>query len=419
MATFDPSMNADFREYAALLLRRHRLLIVGQEDDPAMDGVEDRMTALWENLDETQRQSVRGMSSDLNWIRRNGRSAPKGRQTGDVTPEDRQALLKAKLENEWHAILHYLRLCASVMSPVNLAYLRGQAYQAIGLKGYSTAFYDQAVEFEPGNGSMRVIAMRAADREDPENALQRARDTLQSPLTHPPVAVVMSIAMTLRRLEEEGAEINSQHYSGLLQEAIARLDLEPPSESVRTMVYQFAASAFEILGDLPWALRCYEEGLRLAPENEALQIGIGLLLYGSQTERAVEAFSSAVRKATPLVWPYYFLAHYYVRRGQYDSSLQMGRLAWARAATDPVRAELLEWQAICLCELDYPVEVVRSLFEKAAALDPDNESIQANLAGFAEAIGNVDRAVWEIEEERTLKVERASRVSELELAGVP
>jgi hypothetical protein len=40
------------------------------------------------------------------------------------------------------------------------------------------------------------------------------------------------------------------------------------------------------------------------------------------------------------------------------------------------------------------------------------------LAAFAEAISNAGQAVWEIEEEHALKVESASRMSELELAGV-
>ncbi len=419
MTPYDPTMNPEFYQFVILQLRRHRLFVAGNTDDPDADEIEDQMTVLWEKLDETQHQSVRGMSSDLNWIGRNGGTAPKGRQPGDVTHEDMLALLKSRSENEWHAVLHYLRLCTGAISPINLAYLRGQAYGAIALEGYSSAFYDQAVKFEPGNASMWVLAIRAANREDPYKAHERAEHMLESPLTFPPVAVAMSAATTLRRLAEQGAKIDNARYTKILQETLDRLKLELPIASVRAMVFQLAASAFEIIDDLPRALRCYEEGLRLSPENEVLHVGMGLLLYGSQTERAVQAFLNAVQKQTRLVWPYFFLAHYYVRDRQYDTSLEMGRLAWARAVTDAVRAELLEWQAISLYELNYPVEVVRSIFDKATALDPGNTSIQTNVAAFANVSSNARRVVWEIEKEHTLRVEMAPSVSELELVSVP
>ncbi len=51
--------------------------------------------------------------------------------------------------------------------------------------------------------------------------------------------------------------------------------------------------------------------------------------------------------------------------------------------------------------------------------DPDNESIQTNLAAFANAVDNADHATWKIEEDSALKVEVARRGSELELVDVP
>ena len=54
MSSFDPTMDAVFRESAELELRCHYLLLEGKENTPESLAAEDRMTVLWEKLDEVQ-----------------------------------------------------------------------------------------------------------------------------------------------------------------------------------------------------------------------------------------------------------------------------------------------------------------------------------------------------------------------------
>ena len=144
---FDPTIDAAFRESADLELRCHYLLLEGKENSPECLAAEDRMTVLWEKLDEVQRRSLNGMGSDLNWIRRNGEPPPKGRKTPEeVTSTELQDLEAALGSNEWHKALHYLRLCAATFVPRSLAALRGSAYDAIGLPSYANVFRDWAAE---------------------------------------------------------------------------------------------------------------------------------------------------------------------------------------------------------------------------------------------------------------------------------
>ena len=418
MSPFDPTIDTNFREYADLQLRRHGLLMSGREQGPEFDQIEDRMTELWEKFDAAQRQSENGMGSDLNWIRRKGQPPPKGRKAEEVTPSERQELLAARMLNEWHGFLHYMRICASTIPAVNLAYLRGNAYDAIGFPTYAITFYELAAELDPTNPAIGVIALRAVDRVDPEKALRRAGQVIASPFQFPPVVVAMSAVMVLRRDEEGGHPMERDRYTAVLNETVRRLSIEPPSDSGQAMTYQLAASGFEILGDLTAALRFYEEGLKISPDNEVLLIGKGLLLYGSQTETAVEAFRRVVsNEGSPLVWPYFFLAHHYLLRQNYSESLKMGKQARARATTNPVRAELFQWQAICLSESGYPPGVVRPLFEKALSLDPSNERIRKNSEAYKESLADERDTHWDIEAEETLRTERAPRMSELELAA--
>src|SRR4051812_40968290 len=113
MPLFDPVMDAVFHEFADLQLRHHFFLVEGKEDAPETVGLEDRMEELWTKLDATQRQSLNGMRSDLNWVRRNGDPAPKGRKSPDeVNETEQQNLVAAIGSRQWHRIMHYLRLCA-------------------------------------------------------------------------------------------------------------------------------------------------------------------------------------------------------------------------------------------------------------------------------------------------------------------
>ncbi len=151
MASFDPIMDAAFRESAELELRCHCLLAEGKEGAPEILAAEDRMTVLWEKLDDVQRRSLNGMGSDLNWVRRKGEPAPNGRKTAvEVLPAEQQELAAAIGSNEWHKALHYLRLCAASVPIVTVASLRGRAYEAIDLPTYASVFYKLAADLDAG-----------------------------------------------------------------------------------------------------------------------------------------------------------------------------------------------------------------------------------------------------------------------------
>ena len=409
MRSFNPTIDANFQEYVDLQLRRNGLLSGGKEQDPEFDSVEDKMADLWEKLDDIQRQSVNGMGSDLNWMRRKGQLGPKSHSPAKVTQDERKDLVTARQSSDWHGLLHYLRICAPAMSAANLAYLRGQAYDALDLPSYSVNFYELAADLEPTNASMGLIAMQAVARVDPARGLARSEHVVASYLRFPPAVVAMSTANLLRRDDVEGRPIDKRYYRRILEDTIQRINLEPLSMAEQAMVYQLAAGGFESINDLPSALKCYEDGLRLAPNNEVLLIGKGLLLYGTQTEQAVAAFRRVVsNEGTPLVWPYLFLAHYNLLQKDYDDSLQMAQLAWPRAKKDAIKADLLEWQAICLSEAGNPPELVRPWFEKALSLDPSNDRIKRNFQAFEGALFAGRERSWDIKSEDMLRVEIAN-----------
>src|SRR5437879_1996397 len=108
MSADQPTLDEPYRRYTQLLLRHHHLLSEGKEAAAETEVVEEEMTRLWERLAEAQRRSLSGLGSDLNWIRRGCRPPPKGRRPEEVAPQDCEALVQARAENDWHGVLHQL-----------------------------------------------------------------------------------------------------------------------------------------------------------------------------------------------------------------------------------------------------------------------------------------------------------------------
>ena len=163
MSSFNPTIDAAFREYAELELRCHYLLLEENENAPEMLAAEDRMTALWEQLDEVQRRSLNGMGSDLNWVRRKGEPPPSGRKKPeDVTATEQQEWATATRLKEGHKTLHYLRLCAPIIPIEKLAYFRGRAYEDIGLLSHARVFYEFATDL--ANVDMALKAQPTANQ---------------------------------------------------------------------------------------------------------------------------------------------------------------------------------------------------------------------------------------------------------------
>lgn len=408
MGSFTPTFDEEYRRYADLLLTHHRLLSEGEDEADETVAVEYEMTELWGRLDAVQRRSLSGLGSDLNWVRRRSSPPPRGRKPEDVTTQDSQSLDKVTKDSDWHGVLHHLRICGPLIPPFELAHRRAFAWVAVEMPPVAGVFYDFAAGLEPSNGSIAVLALRTADRVDPAVASARAWRIVEDPYRHPAVVVTQGAAMLLREAERTARPINRPLFADLLRSSLDRLQLEQTSEAERAMAFQLAAVGFETLGELPEALRCYEEGLKLRPDSDDMLVGKGLLLYGRQSDRAAEAFARAAEHRFPFVWPYFFLAHYHLVRRQFDRCLSYSSQGREIATSDPVRAELLEWSAISQSALSYPDEAVVSLFRQAIALDPTNERIARNLRAFESSRNGPIPLQWDVESEGSLKVRRAA-----------
>jgi hypothetical protein len=169
MTPSSPTVDSTYRSFAELLLRRHRLLADETSDSAEIDALEDRMTALWEKLDESQRQSLNGLGSDLNWARRGGAAAPKARKAEEVSDTDRANLAAAEAAQDPHATLHWLRVCSPAMELKDLAQRRRRAYTLAGLPQVvdvvGEALEKRTPTHHPGGSAEGIIERGLAETE--------------------------------------------------------------------------------------------------------------------------------------------------------------------------------------------------------------------------------------------------------------
>jgi hypothetical protein len=158
MANITSKIDAAYREYAEKQIRRHFLLIEDKGDGDEADEIEARLAILWEGLDDAQRRSLNGIASDLNWLRRRGAAPPKGRAASEVTEADLCELQATQDAQDWHAILHYLRVCAPAVPQDLLAYSRATCYHKLDFPQIAAAFADLAMELGSGINHVGTLA---------------------------------------------------------------------------------------------------------------------------------------------------------------------------------------------------------------------------------------------------------------------
>ena len=150
MIPLEQNIENAFRSYAELELRRHKMLSEEIDEGHEAEDIEAQMDLLWEKLDEAQRQKIKGMGSDLNWVRRNGALPPNGNNDpSDVSEKDKKELLELIKSNDWEKLLRTLRICAPVLEKPTLAYFRGECYSGLNFPEYAAIFYKKAIDFLP------------------------------------------------------------------------------------------------------------------------------------------------------------------------------------------------------------------------------------------------------------------------------
>jgi tetratricopeptide (TPR) repeat protein len=383
-----PKIDAAYREYADLLFRHHVILVRGRQGGEEMDSVEDEMSAIWAKLDEAQRQSLRGLSSDLNWILRRGGPPPNEQPRRPVTNAELRELQAAQEAGDWHATLHLLRMYAYAIRPDFAAYIKATCYYKLEFPGVALAATDLTVELARHQSEVARFAFEALMRLAPGIAFARANEILRQAGIYPPVVVAQAIGHVYDTMGGAGASLDLDILAGILRDATSRLESSKPSIADRVLFFQLAGRAMGAFGHVEESRALFEEGLRYAPEDWVILVGLGKAVQETDEVRAIALYRRAAGLKAPVLRPYLQLAHYHLVRHEYGEAYAYAEQGKDFAYDDRAKAVILEIMAICASELAHPAESIRKLFNEAVRLDPHTSRIAANLKTFEASKGN-------------------------------
>jgi tetratricopeptide (TPR) repeat protein len=157
--------------------------------------------------------------------------------------------------------------------------------------------------------------------------------------------------------------------------------LEHPSEV--SMIYLLLATCYRWLGEIQEAYDYYSRALALEPLNVSVRIARGIMVYGTSPS-AITDFEQAIKSGTNIVWPYYYLAHHYLKAGRMEECRAMCELALSKPVPERIRSELFEFLGIARMSLNYPTQAAQRAFEEAIRTDPSNHRARENLRRFQE-----------------------------------
>ena len=214
--------------------------------------------------------------------------------------------------------------------------------------------------------------------------------------------------MSARLKSETEANQLFEQIEPVLKDTLVRMhEGDPANMDCSTSVTLLSLLGFghEFLGKAQAALQFYSAALQIDPDNDALRVARGMLLYGTNS-RAITDFETAIQQDTPLVWPYVMLAHHHLISGRFEECRKLCERALGIGGSAAVVSEVFEWMAIAQAQLGFPADMVRTSFDNAIYHDPSNERAKRNLAAFEAASRPV---TWET---RTVTALRTSGLAE-------
>jgi tetratricopeptide (TPR) repeat protein len=406
------------RNYMALirgLLRMHRLAANGQFESGEADALRDAMDQPWEGLSEAERKRISGLSTDLNKISEIASEKP----PVEMNPQAQEKLVEAyeaKEKGEWDKALDLLRRWEKYIPAALGSYLRGSIWRAAGDLAVAAIFFDHASRLDPDNGNYQAVLLHTLKNADPTEAATRAEHALAESEARFPATVVYALEIVFestREATETQANSIYRRLIPILERTLVRLDerADVDSPALIGMTLVLLASCHEHLGDTRRAYEFYSRAIQRDPRNDVLLTARGQLAYDTTLQSAAD-FEQAVQLGSPLVWPYFFLAHYYLANNRLEDARSMCERGLHTQSSARVKSELQEFLAISQAGLGYPEDVVRRAFESAIRTEPSNDRARRNLERFEIALSS--RAPrpqdWERPSESALRVFRREEV---------
>jgi tetratricopeptide (TPR) repeat protein len=339
MAPKPLTMNPNYLAMVRGTRELHRLSVAGKDESPEADAVRDGTDRSWEALPEVERQRIRNLSEDLYSL---AEPPPAARPMNPQAQAKLNDAFEARQRGEWDRALDLLRRSSANLDPALVSYLRGSIWLEAGDPETAVLFYEHASKLQPENGNYLALFLHTLDLVDPIAANGRSEDILREPGNSPPVVVARAadtVIKSARKLPEADANQLFRRLISILQDNLIRIkkgDESGVDRSSYAMTVALLGFCHEFLGEMQAALKYYSEGLQADPDNDGLLVARGMLLYGTSL-RAEADFELAIRRGSPVIWPYFFLAHHFLVNGRFQECRMLCERALEMPGSDAVK----------------------------------------------------------------------------------
>lgn len=374
---------SSLRIYVDLLTDLHSLILAGSSSSDKAEKIRDKMDKPWHDLSEDEKRIASAISINFERLRVTKSAAKK---TADLEEEDRKKV-KEILEHfgsndPARELIAISNLDLKVLPDV-MCYRCYRCAQAFGFIKAEIAFLRHAFVLS-GDGYRGFALLNLVhSTSGPMAAVSLYRHLQKRVRFHKDEFTLGYLGIMLNILNEHPLS------ECLLKtgESIFRRYLFDPSRRGSPFGAHAAvllAEIYERNNQTVEAVKVLGRAAQKFRANQEVLLKLGLLLYGTDTKRSVAIFSRMISHNTNYVWPYLFLAHFYVT---HDHPLESKELASKALALNPsfnVQADLLEIMAIANQEIGGDREETEKLFLRAVERDDSNQRIASNFARFKE-----------------------------------
>jgi len=393
------STTGPFEAYASVLLRHHLLLSKGKDEGPEIEQVADQFADLWPQLDDDQKRRARGLSSDLNWVRRGGVQAPKAKTREQVTPEELREFYQLNEAQDFERLLPALRVCAAVIPPTFVAFVRGNCYSHLGLDSIGNLFLRTAIMLGTHESMLSRVAFDALVTLSQPDAFELSNQIINDSESYAPISVAQAVTFVIGFLGIAPLQLDRDLLAVKLRNAANRLDESKTQHEERIRFLMTTGAQFTSFGFVDEGIEYLEKALALEPDSPELLSWLGEAYYQKDRDKGVSLLLRSIKARTRLVRPYVLLAnHYLAIRDFQKAKLYAGHVV--ELAHDNFSTAIgMEVAAICLYEQGADFAVVLNLLKRANRLAPSIQRIAKNLASFEQfQKNNSTSATWETAE---------------------
>lgn len=398
--TLSPSYLATVRGTHEL----HRLIAEGKEDSPEAEAIRDASDGPWEALSEQERERARLVAEDLYSLYEE--SPAKQEMTREAQAGLNEAY-EARERGDWDRSLELLRTWRAYIDQFLVSYLRGTIWLEAGDPTTAALFFQNAHKLNPENGSYLAMYLYALHLADSPAALKEAQKILHSHQSYSPIAYVRAADiqfMAAKVLSDADGIRVFLSLEPILKDALHIAQTQPKKidRSTVELALSLLGFGYEFLSRFQEAVDRYSEALELEPDNDAILVARGMLLYG-RSPQGIADLERAVHLGSPLIWPYVILAFHALRTHRYKECLNLCELALEKDGSPATKSEIYEWEGAAQAALEYSPGNFELAFERAVRTDAGNDRAKRNLKKSKNAPRKPPPDYWELRTEEAVR----------------